>query len=82
MIPIIDQFEENVAGKENIPTQFVEFISLFDRNELKNIPTIFIWLTTSKDFQTSLVTATSRNKRILLDEKFEIIGPKKEQWLN
>ena len=36
----------------------------------------------SKDFQTSLVTATSRNKRILLDEKFEIIGPKKEQWLN
>lgn len=82
LIPIIDQFEENVAGKENIPTQFVEFISLFDRNELKNIPTIFIWLTTSKDFQTSLVTATSRNKRILLDEKFEIIGPKKEQWLN
>ncbi|WP_180049694.1 ATP-binding protein [Acinetobacter sp. YH12105] len=82
LIPIIDQFEENVAGKENIPTQFVEFISLFDRNELKKIPTIFIWLTTSKDFQASLVTATSRNRRILLDENFEIIGPEKGQWLS
>lgn len=82
LIPIIDQFEENVAGKENIPTQFVEFISLFDRNELKKIPAVFIWLTTSKDFQISLVTATSRNRRILLDENFEIVGPEKEQWLN
>src|SRR5690606_4345099 len=61
---------------------FVEFISLFDRNELKKIPTIFIWLTTSKDFQASLVTATSRNRRILLDENFEIIGPEKGQWLS
>src|SRR5690606_19565675 len=82
LIPIIDQFEENVAGKENIPTQFVEFISLFDRNELKKIPTIFIWLTTSKDFQASLVTATSRNRRILLDENFETIGPERGQWLS
>jgi len=80
LIPIIDQFEENVAGKENIPTQFIEFISLFDRNELKEIPTIFIWLTTSREFQKSLVDATSRNRRVLISEDFVIDGPNKGSW--
>jgi len=80
LIPIIDQFEENVAGKESIPSQFIEFISLFDRNELKSIPTIFIWLTTSKDFQSALSNATTRNSRILISKDFEITGPEKTQW--
>jgi adenylate kinase family enzyme len=80
LIPIIDQFEENVAGKESIPSQFIEFISLFDRNELKNIPTIFIWLTTSREFQSSLVVSTRRNKRILASSDFEVKGPDKSEW--
>lgn len=80
LIPIVDQFEENVSGKENIPSQFIEFISLFDRNELKSIPTIFIWLTTSHPFQKALVNATSRNRRILLDDNFEVKGPDKKMW--
>lgn len=80
LIPIVDQFEENVAGKEKIPSQFIEYISLFDRNELKEVPTIFIWLTTSKDFQDLLTTATSRNKRILLTSGFVIEGPEKNLW--
>ncbi len=80
LIPIVDQFEENVAGKETIPTQFIEFISLFDRNELKEIPTIFIWLTTSREFQKSLVDATSRNRRVLISSDLAITGPNKENW--
>lgn len=80
LIPIVDQFEENVAGKELLPTQFIEFISLFDRNELRTIPTIFIWLTTSRTFQDSLVKATTRNRRILISENFEITGPEKSTW--
>lgn len=80
LIPIVDQFEENVAGKEKIPSQFIEYISLFDRNELKDVPTVFIWLTTSKDFQSLLTNATTRNKRILLDNEFVIEGPEKNLW--
>lgn len=80
LIPIIDQFEENVAGKESIPSQFIEFISLFDRNELKNIPTIFIWLTTSKEFQSLLADSTRRNRRILSSSDFEVQGPAKSEW--
>ena len=80
LIPIIDQFEENVSGKEKIPTQFIEFISLFDRNDLRKIPTIFIWLTTNVNFQKSLVAATSRNRRILISESFEVKGPDKSLW--
>lgn len=80
LIPIIDQFEENVSGKESIPSQFIEFISLFDRNELKNIPTIFIWLTTSKEFQSSLAESTRRNRRILSSSEFEVKGPSKSEW--
>jgi len=80
LIAIIDQYEESVAGKERIPTQFVEYISLLDRGELSRIPIIFLWLTTSREFQKQLADATSRNKRILLDNNFTINGPVKTEW--
>lgn len=80
LIAIIDQYEESVAGKEKIPTQFVEYISLLDRDELSKIPIIFMWLTTSREFQKQLANATSRNKRILLDDQFMIKGPDKQEW--
>ena len=82
LIFVIDQYEENVQGRENIPTEFVEKLSLLDRGELRSIPAIFLWLTTSKDFRNMLVAATSRNKRILLDPSFDIIGPDKKEWGN
>ncbi|OXM82884.1 ATP-binding protein [Paenibacillus rigui] len=80
LIAIIDQYEENVVGKERIPTQFVEYISLLDRGELAGTPIIFVWLTTSREFQRMLVDATSRNRRILLHQNFTITGPNKQEW--
>lgn len=80
LVAIIDQFEERVIGKERIPTQFIEHISLLDRAELRNIPTLFIWLTTDKAFQAQLQEATSRNRRILLESDFEVTGPEKTNW--
>jgi hypothetical protein len=46
LVAVIDQFEEIVASKSDIPSQFVEKISILDRT-LKDTPIIFIWLTTS-----------------------------------
>jgi hypothetical protein len=80
LVAIIDQYEENVQGKERIPSQFIEHISLLDRKELKNELVMFIWLTTSKEFQEQLVKSTSRNERILANESFEIHGPNKSEW--
>jgi ABC-type dipeptide/oligopeptide/nickel transport system ATPase component len=80
LVGIVDQYEENVASREKIPTQFVEYLSLLDRGEFKKIPVIFIWLTTNKDFQNLLVNATTRNRRILLNDDFTINGPEKEDW--
>ncbi|MCP1182939.1 ATP-binding protein [Paenibacillus sp. 1781tsa1] len=80
LIAIIDQYEEGVVGRETIPTQFVEYLSLLDRGEFRNIPIVFIWLTTNREFQRLLVDATSRNKRILLSDDFIISGPVKEEW--
>lgn len=80
LVAIIDQYEENVVGKERIPTQFVEYISLLDRTDFSETPILFIWLTTSLEFQQMLVTATSRNKRILLHNNFKITGPDKGDW--
>ena len=80
LVVIIDQFEEKVIGKERIPTQFVEHISLLDRAELRDYPTLFIWLTTDKSFQKQLQDATSRNRRILLESDFEVTGPEKSIW--
>lgn len=80
LIAIVDQFEEKVIGKERIPTQFIEHISLLDRAELRNTPTLFIWLTTDETFQKQLQDATSRNERILIESNFEVYGPDKNQW--
>ncbi|MFT9497635.1 hypothetical protein [Anaerosolibacter sp.] len=80
LIAIVDQYEENVAGKERIPTQFVEHLSLLDRGDLRNLPIIFMWLTTNKSFRDLLVEATNRNRRILLNRDFTIVGPEKESW--
>lgn len=80
LIFVVDQYEENVQGRERVPTQFVEYLSLLDRGELRNIPSVFLWLTTSSEFRDSLVGATTRNTRILLDGKFNIDGPEKSEW--
>lgn len=80
LVAIVDQYEENVEGKEKIPTQFVEHLSLLDRAELAGELIVFIWLTTSRDFQQQLVGATNRNRRLLAAENFEVAGPDKEEW--
>ncbi len=80
MVAVVDQYEEQVATREELPTSFVESLSLLDRNELQSTPIIFVWLTTSRDFQKALVKATSRNSRILVSEDFEIKGPSREDW--
>lgn len=80
LIGVVDQFEEIVSSKADIPTQFIEKISILDRTELRKIPVIIIWLTTSRDFQKALVDATSRNSRILLSKNFAIYGPDKNLW--
>lgn len=78
---IVDQYEESVAEKEeDIPSQFIEAISLLDREELKNVPTVFLWLTTSPNFQKQLADAASRNERVLHSRDFELIGPEQDEW--
>lgn len=81
LIAIIDQYEENVLGKEKIPSQFIEHLSILDRGELRTTPILFIWLSTSEKFCKSLVDATSRNRRILLKNDFVIEGPEKDKWV-
>lgn len=80
LIAIVDQYEENVQGKEKIPSQFVEHLSLLDRKELSRELVIFVWLTTNRDFQMQLVASTSRNERLLAHNSFEISGPLKTEW--
>lgn len=80
LVAIVDQYEENVEGKERIPTQFVEHLSLLDRAELAGELVVFVWLTTSQAFQAQLVGATTRNRRLLANETFEIAGPDKGDW--
>lgn len=80
LVAIVDQYEENVQGKERIPSQFVEHLSLLDRKELSGELIIFVWLTTNKEFQTQLIKATSRNERLLAHRSFEIGGPPKSEW--
>lgn len=77
---VIDQYEEEVAQKENIPTQFIEAISILDRGELKETPALFLWLTTSEAFRNSLADAARRNERLLLDGNFELLGPNRDDW--
>ncbi|UCN16199.1 ATP-binding protein [Cellulomonas iranensis] len=80
MIAIVDQFEDTVPDPRSIPIQFVERLSLLDRNELRGRPIIFIWLTTNPEFQAALADATSRNERLLMARDFELVGPPREQW--
>ena len=80
LVAIVDQYEENVEGKEKIPTQFIEHLSLLDRADLAKELIVFIWLTTSKAFQQQLVQATTRNKRLLTSDSFIIAGPSKAEW--
>jgi len=77
---IVDQYEEAVADRTAIPSQFVERLSLLDRGPLREHPMLFIWLTTRREFQTALADATSRNRRILLRGDFELRGPPKPDW--
>lgn len=77
---VIDQYEEAVADRTAMPSQFVERLALLDRGELRNQPMVFIWLTTRRDFQYALAQATSRNRRILLSDNFELHGPAKADW--
>ncbi len=74
LIAVVDQYEESVAERGNVPTAFVETLALLDRGDLRNLPVIFIWLTTSRDFQERLAEATTRNRRILLSGNFELLG--------
>ena len=80
LIAIIDQFEEVAAQQSRIPKEFVESLALLDRGEERFNSVLFIWLTTDRSFQTDLVNATTRNKRILAAPSFEIEGPALKEW--
>lgn len=80
LIAVVDQYEEAVAQRGNLPTQFVETLALLDRGDLRDQPVLVLWLTTSKDFQRLLAEATSRNRRILLSGDFELLGPQLAEW--
>lgn len=80
LVAVIDQYEEVAAQRTLIPSGFVETLSLLDRDQLRPDPILFIWLTTSRQFQTDLANATTRNKRILVNKDFEIAGIEREQW--
>jgi hypothetical protein len=82
LIAVVDQYEEGVAARENIPSQFVEWLSLLDRDrEFSQSPWLFLWLTTSQPFQSMLEAATSRNRRILGAEGFQLQGPPRSDWV-
>ncbi|WP_299367878.1 hypothetical protein [uncultured Tateyamaria sp.] len=80
IIAVVDQYEEAVATRLELPTSFIESLAILDRNELKDGGIIFVWLTTSEEFQELLVQATSRNSRILVQKNFSIDGPPKDEW--
>ncbi|MEU7902172.1 hypothetical protein [Actinoplanes sp. NPDC049118] len=80
VVAVVDQYEEKVAQQSALPSQFVERLSLLDRGALRTIPVLFLWLTTSREFQEDLATATSRNERILVRKDFELVGPQPDEW--
>lgn len=80
LVVVIDQYEEAVAERGNVPTAFVETLALLDRGELRNFPIVFLWLTTSREFQARLAAATTRNRRILVSADFELFGPDTTCW--
>lgn len=77
---VIDQHEEKVQTRANIPNEFIEKLSLLDRGKLRGFPMLFIWLTTDAQFQASLAQATSRNERILVRGDFELAGVNRSDW--
>ncbi|NAZ82924.1 ATP-binding protein [Kineococcus sp. R8] len=79
LIAVVDQFEENVARREDIPTRFVEALSRLDRSR-PSTPVLFIWLTTSREFQAELAAATSRNSRLLARADFELEALPRSDW--
>ena len=80
LIAVTSQYEESVARRGDVPTQFVESLSLLDRSEFRHNPTLFLWLTTNRRFQAQLAEATSRNERILASPTFEVSGPASADW--
>ena len=79
IVAVIDQYEEAVARREDVPTRFVESLSRLDRASF-HTPVLFIWLTTSKEFQHELASATSRNSRLLIDGSFELEPLDRDSW--
>jgi hypothetical protein len=79
LIAVIDQFEEGVARREDIPTRFMETLSRLDRSR-PTTPTLFLWLTTSREFQAELAAATSRNARLLVRPDFQLEALPKSDW--
>ena len=79
IVAVIDQFEEGVARREDIPTRFVEALSHLDRANFPT-PVLFLWLTTSRDFQRELAAATSRNSRLLVADSFELEPLARADW--
>jgi hypothetical protein len=82
LVAVIDQYEEVAAQRTNVPSAFVESLSLLDRSRPKPEPTLFIWLTTDLDFQKALEAATSRNRRILAATSFQVEGLPRDAWPN
>jgi hypothetical protein len=79
IVAVIDQYEEAVARREDVPTRFIEALSRLDRAKF-HTPVLFLWLTTSRDFQKALAAATSRNSRLLIDGTFELEPLTRDQW--
>ncbi|WP_206340780.1 hypothetical protein [Marinicauda algicola] len=80
VVAVIDQYEEVAASQKELPSAFVERLALLDRGDLRDSKILFLWLTTSKSFQSSLVEATSRNERILISKEFEILSLDRDEW--
>lgn len=79
IVAVIDQYEEAVARREDVPTRFIEALSRLDRAKF-HTPVLVLWLTTSKDFQKDLADATSRNSRLLIDGDFELEPLTRDEW--
>lgn len=79
LIAVVDQFEEAAEEKTGIPSNFIEKVSILDRS-YRGRKVLFLWLTTSRQFQKQLSDATSRNTRILAQSDFEIAGPDRHEW--
>lgn len=82
LICVVDQYEEVLAEQEAVPKRFVESLSLLDRGGLGKYPILFLWLTTTRDFQHLLSAATTRNRRLLVEAGFELHGPPRQDWSN